>query len=210
MRPLGDGALRFARPATLDARELLERLRAWPRVVDAVVTEEHACIYFDPGTIPDDPTEAMARWAHEPPDRLVRTVTVRARYDGADLDLVARRTALSVDDVIRLHAAREYVVVTVGFLPGFAYLGGLDPRLVLPRLERPRARVEAGAIGIAASYTGVYPFASPGGWNLIATAVDFCPFSPKRGARLALGDRVRFEPEGPLPGAETHFLASTT
>jgi KipI family sensor histidine kinase inhibitor len=80
----------------------------------------------------------------------------------------------------------------MGFLPGFAYLDGLDPRLELARRETPRPRVPAGALAIAGVQTAVYPFASPGGWHLIGRVVDAAMFTPEAGARLAFGHRVRF------------------
>jgi 5-oxoprolinase (ATP-hydrolysing) subunit A len=98
-----------------------------------------------------------------------------------------------VEEVVVLHASREYTVRTVGFLPGFAYLGEVDARIAVPRLSTPRTRVPALAVGLAGRRTGIYPFASPGGWNLLGTAVDFTPFRPDSGAQLRLGDRVRFE-----------------
>src|SRR5262249_15474442 len=101
---------------------------------------------------------------------------------------------LARDDVERVHSATVYAVRLVGFVPGFAYLGPVDPRLALPRRPTPRPRIDAGSIALAAGYTAVYPFASPGGWNLVGRAVDFAPCDVDRGARLALGDRVRFEP----------------
>jgi len=77
-------------------------------------------------------------------------------------------------------------------LPGFAYLRALDPRLVLPRRATPRPRVPALSVAIAGPYTGLYPFASPGGWHLLGTAVGFAPFDAHTGAAMSLGDRVRF------------------
>ncbi|NTX36120.1 LamB/YcsF family protein [Myxococcus sp. CA033] len=197
VEPLGDGALRLTLPDSLERRAAREVLRALPGVVDAVVTEEHACVYFDPSAPPDEPRLALARLLREtvaPPEQAL--ITLRVRYDGPDLEKVATRAGLSVDEVARLHAAREYSVRCVGFLPGFAYLGELDPRIVVPRLPTPRMRVPALAVGIAGGRTGVYPFASPGGWNLIGTALDFTAFHPDRGAVLQLGDRVRFERVG--------------
>ncbi len=192
MRPLGDGAVVLARPAGVSARALEDLLRAWPRVHDVVVTEDQACIYFDPSSVPADPSAAIAKLAPGEPED-VRRVTIRARYDGPDLDEVASRARLSPERVADVHASSEYTVAMIGFLPGFAYLRGLDPRLELPRRATPRVRVPALAIGIAAAYTGVYPHPSPGGWNLIGTAVGFEPFSNERGAALRPGDRVRFE-----------------
>jgi UPF0271 protein len=117
------------------------------------------------------------------------------RYDGPDLDGVARAAGMTRADVVRAHASRLYDVALMGFLPGFAYLRGLDPRLSMPRRGTPRARVAALSVGIAGPYTGIYPFASPGGWNLLGTVVGFEPFDAATGARLQLGDRVRFAPE---------------
>lgn len=186
--PLGDGALRIPLPPGADARSMLEALRALPGVVDAVVTASHACVHFDPRSPPslDRLPEVLAA-----PPR-VAAVEIAVHYDGPDLARVAERAGLRPDEVAELHASREYAVRVVGFLPGFAYLGEVDARLALPRLASPRTRVPAGAVAIAGEYTGIYPFASPGGWNLIGTAVDFHAFSPERGAALQLGDRVRF------------------
>jgi len=125
-----------------------------------------------------------------------RVHVVRAIYDGPDLDEVSERTGLSRDAIVELHAGREYLVEIVGFLPGFAYLGPVDSRLVLPRRPTPRPRVPQNAVGIAGAQTGIYPFSCPGGWNLIARAIDFLAFDPRREPPLAFvpGDRVRFEP----------------
>jgi UPF0271 protein len=196
LAPMGDGALRFRRAPGTDARALLAALRAWPFVIDAVVTEEHACVTFDPARPPISPWSAMdsaVTGGHRDVDAAPRLWTLRVRYDGPDLEDVARTSGLAPDEVIRRHAARVYDVVMVGFLPGFAYLASIDPALVVPRRATPRARVDACAVGIAAGYTGIYPCASAGGWNLLGHALDFAPFGAD-GARLALGDRVRFEP----------------
>lgn len=86
---------------------------------------------------------------------------------GPDLAFVAAHTGLTTDDVIAIHSARPYHIYTIGFAPGFCYLGGLDVRLHSPRLETPRTLVPAGSVGIAEAQTGVYPLPSPGGWRLI-------------------------------------------
>lgn len=190
--PFGDGALRFALPAGLQPRAALAALRRCPGVVDVVITESHGCVYFDPsGEIPD-PAAALAEVAAGEALEPRRLEIVRIRYDGPDLEALAEAARLGVDEVAELHAGRCYEVRMIGFLPGFAYLGDVDQRLALPRLAVPRQRVVAGSVGIAGTRTGIYPFASPGGWNLIGTAVDFVPFDPRSGSRLRLGDRVRF------------------
>ena len=105
---------------------------------------------------------------------------------------VGALTALALLALRRSASDVRYVVAAIGFLPGFAYLRGLDARLVVPRRAAPRTRVEALSVAIAGPYAGVYPFESPGGWNLLGTAVGFSPFDARAGAVLALGDRVRF------------------
>ena len=114
-------------------------------------------------------------------------------YDGDDLLAVAQACRLTVDEVIRLHAAGDYQVAAIGFAPGFAYLGELDPRLALPRRATPRLRVPAGSLAIAERQTAIYPQASPGGWHLLGR----CPLRLFDAAQtppspLAVGDRVRF------------------
>ncbi len=118
---------------------------------------------------------------------------IPVRYDGEDLEEVARRTQLSVEEVMTIHSEREYRVYVIGFVPGFAYLGSLDERLALPRRESPRKRVPAGSVAIADQQTGIYPSSTPGGWHLIgntdAVLFDQAQDPP---ARFRVGDRVRF------------------
>jgi len=115
--------------------------------------------------------------------------------DGPDLDPVATELGLRRDDVIELHADREYEVMFLGFAPGFAYLGEVHARLVVPRLATPRVRVPAGSVAIANAVTAVYPQVSPGGWRILGRtdAAMFDPFATPP-ARLRPGDRVRFVP----------------
>ena len=113
------------------------------------------------------------------------------RYDGPDLARVAAWSGVPEAEVVRRHA-RTYVVRFLGFLPGFAYLGEVDPCIAAPRLPSPRPRVPPGSVAIAGGRTGIYPSASPGGWNLVGRVEDFVPFD-LNGARLAPGDFVTFE-----------------
>jgi UPF0271 protein len=193
LEPFGDTAWRFRLPESADGRAVLESLRGVPGVIDAVVCERHALVTFDPvaplAGIADAIDASMVCLARA---SAPREHVVGVRYDGPDLDDVARAAGLSRDEVAVRHASGRYAVASIGFLPGFAYLRGLDPGLVLPRRASPRARVPSRSVGIGGPYTGVYPFASPGGWNLIGTAPDFTPFDPGSGAALALGDIVRF------------------
>lgn len=187
--PLGDRAIRFPRPA-VPARALVREVRTWPGVVDVVVAHEDVAAYFAGAPHVDDAWIAKLAELRELTESPTEHV-IAARYDGEDLDAVAAATKLSRDDVIAIHSGATYTVETIGFAPGFAYLAGLDPRLQLPRRATPRPRVPARSLAIAAQYTAVYPFDSPGGWHLIGS-VDAVMFD-LGGARLQLGDRVRFE-----------------
>jgi KipI family sensor histidine kinase inhibitor len=132
---------------------------------------------------------------HTPSTSAPREHRIPVRYDGPDLQDVAQRTGLSVADVVARHSDRWYEVYLIGFVPGWAYLGDLDPALVLPRRSSPRTRVPAGSVAIAGAQTGVYPLTTPGGWHLLGrTSVVL--FDPSRDppALLAPGDRVRFVP----------------
>ena len=94
-------------------------------------------------------------------------VEVDVVYDGPDLAEVAELTGLSVDEVVAAHTGRPWRVAFGGFAPGFAYLVGGDPRLEVPRRPGPRTSVPAGSVGLAGAFSGVYPRASPGGWQLL-------------------------------------------
>lgn len=128
---------------------------------------------------------------------------VPVRYDGVDLDFVARRTGLSKNEVIRIHSTPVYYVRMMGFSPGFPYLDGLDPRLQIARKDSPRKRVDPGSVAIGGPHTGIYSVASPGGWHLLGRT-DLQLFDPEAAAGktpdvdkvflLAPGDRLRFQP----------------
>ena len=185
----------------------LQTAAAERRVVfrDAVPAYDSLAVHFDPlntdvaalralvdGLIesenePDPP--GADRSAN--PDPQASAVTLPVVYDGVDLTRVADHAGLSVADVVARHAGPTYVVAAIGFLPHFPYLLGLDPALATPRRASPRTRVPAGAVAIGGDQTGVYPRASPGGWNLIGTT------DPNRLTALRPGDRVDFAPTDP-------------
>jgi 5-oxoprolinase (ATP-hydrolysing) subunit B len=130
----------------------------------------------------------------EPSARQEPAVTIPVVYDGPDLDETSRRTCMSVEEVVRRHEAGEYVVAFCGFAPGFAYLSGLDPALILPRRSIPRTRVPAGSVAVSDRYTSVYPHESPGGWHLLGrTTKVLWDLESQPPALLAPGTRVRFE-----------------
>lgn len=112
---------------------------------------------------------------------------------GPDLKPLAESRGLSMESVIALHSDVEYQVFAIGFMPGFGFLGSVDPRLATPRKDTPRSRVPAGSVGIANRQTAVYPKASPGGWQIIGRSPTTM-FHPNTLSLLSAGDRVRFQP----------------
>ena len=127
-----------------------------------------------------------------------REVTLPVCYGGArgpDLADVARFGRCSEAEVVERHSSAPYRVYMLGFQPGFAYLGAVDPRIAAPRRATPRVHVPAGSVGIAGRQTGVYPVASPGGWQLVGrTPLRIFDMSRSDPFLLGAGDLVRFEP----------------
>jgi KipI family sensor histidine kinase inhibitor len=125
------------------------------------------------------------------------SVEIPVRYDGEDLPEVARLTGLDAEEVVRRHTAPEYTVAFLGFSPGFPYLVGLDPALEVPRRDTPRTSIPAGSVGLTGGQTGIYPTASPGGWQLIGRT-EVTLFDPDRDppALLGPGSRLRFTVAG--------------
>ena len=119
---------------------------------------------------------------------------ISVNYDGMDLENVADQTGLSIADVIELHSAPTYTVDLLGFVPGWAYLSELDPRLHVPRRPQPRPRVAAGSVAIAATQTGIYPLDTPGGWHILGHT-EAVMFDARRNppALLRPGDTVQFK-----------------
>jgi inhibitor of KinA len=130
-----------------------------------------------------------------------REVQIPVSYGGEhgpDLQDTSEILRMTPAQVIELHSSTTYVVYFLGFVPGFAYLGELPPSLVTSRLDHPRRSVAAGSVGIAGNQTGVYPFATPGGWRLLGRT-PLKMFRPDRAelSLLSIGDRVRFTPISP-------------
>lgn len=154
---------------------------------------------FEPGYQPDGDSVAQelaaALGSSPPPPR--PPIRIAVTYDGPDLGRVAEHAGLSEREVIEVHCQPVYRVYSLGFAPGFPYLGDLDPRLRVPRLATPRVRVPVGAVAIGGEHTGIYPVASPGGWNLIGQT-EARLFQPTAAHEqvflLRAGDLVRFEP----------------
>lgn len=210
IRPLGETALCLTLPApvSLARQQRIWQLAAGLAEVDGVLElipgMNNLTLLFDPLHTESPALEraAQALWAEPAQDRpLGRRVDIPVRYggeDGPDLQVVADHCGLSTDEVVRRHGEPEYCVYFLGFQPGFAYLGGLDPALATPRRAEPRLSVPAGSVAIGGAQTGVYPLATPGGWQVIGRA-SIALFDPaaEPPTLLAPGDRVRFVPERP-------------
>jgi len=122
-----------------------------------------------------------------------RIIEIPVVYDGEDLSYVANFHQISEAQIIELHTTPIYRVYMMGFLPGFAYMGGLDAQISTPRRATPRTKVPAGSVGIAGNQTGIYPSESPGGWQLIGrTALELYMPSSSEITLLKAGDLVKF------------------
>ncbi len=187
----------------LENQERIWRLhadaRTWAGVRESVPGMNNLTLLYDERSASAGDLERRLRetWASDVPSpaqsHAVRVVDVRYGGEGGpDISAVAHAADVSEREIVALHTSVEYVVYFLGFQPGFAYLGDVDERLRLPRRDVPRAVVPAGSVAIAHDHTGIYPFASPGGWHIIGRT-DVEVFDASRGAALfAPGDRVRF------------------
>ncbi len=152
----------------------------------------------EPDKIAED---LLTHWAHTGAAACAgegRTLSVPVRYggtEGPDLEIAAAHAGLTCRELIERHSAVLYQVYFLGFLPGFAYLGDLDPRIVMPRRAEPRVSVPAGSVAIGGQQTGIYPAVSPGGWHIIGRT-DLALFTPEHDPPVLVhpGDAVRFVP----------------
>jgi inhibitor of KinA len=186
--------------AALYVNAAADRLRPLPGVVDSVAGVDSVALRFDPAALrAEDARTLLSEALSETPrdaDIARKRIDIPVLYggkSGPDLDDLCNRLSLRSEQVADLHSAQTYRVLTIGFAPGFAYLGPLPKALVTSRLSAPRPHVPAGSVGIAGAMTGVYPLASPGGWRIIGR-------TPKK-----LFDARAPEPFIFTPGAEVRF-----
>jgi KipI family sensor histidine kinase inhibitor len=207
---LGDSALqivfgdRFDPALNRRVLALSEALAALPGLTDRVPAYASLTLHYDPRVL----SYGELGQAVEPFLAATDNATVASRRlsipvcyggeHGPDLDAVARHCRLSPAEVIARHCRGTYRVYFLGFTPGFAYLGGLDPVLATPRHGTPRSSVPAGAVGIAGAQTGMYSLPSPGGWQIIGRT-PLHLFDPRRETPCLLmpRDELHFVPIGP-------------
>jgi inhibitor of KinA len=207
VRPAGDSAWLVELPERIDpavnarAVEIARAVEASTLpVTDVVVGYRSVMVYVDPLDPGAGRAEAtLQQIAGEPTTGTAvagSRLDVPVCYDGLyapDLADVAAFGRCSIADVVERHLAPEYRVFVVGFVPGFAYMASVDPRIAAPRRTSPRLRVPPGSVAIAAAQTGIYPAPTPGGWNLIGRC-PIRPYDPGRAAPFLFhpGDRIRF------------------
>ena len=208
IEPLGDSAVQIVlgdapdeptrRRVAAASRRLAES--TLPGFIECVPGFTSLTIHYDPVQLPLwlDSLAHLFDELDEPAGDDGRLVEIPVCYGGGfgpDLESLAALHGLTADDVVALHAAGDYRVHLIGFVPGFPYLGGLDAKLATPRRESPRTAVPAGSVGIGGAQTGVYPVESPGGWQLIGrTPLRLFDAHRDPPALLRAGDRVRFVP----------------
>jgi inhibitor of KinA len=134
-----------------------------------------------------------------------RLMEIPVWYNGSDLNSIAGLHQISVHEVIALHAEMLYDVFMIGFLPGFAYMGTVNPKIATPRHASPRQKVPSGSIAIAGMQTGIYPLESPGGWQLIGrTPLRLFDLNAENPCLLKPGDQVKFIPISQSDFMDTH------
>jgi len=177
--------------------------RVLPLRIEVVPAFATVGVIFNPATDSRVTVEALIteairgpRVVAPQPAKRPQIIKIPVRYDGPDIDAVALRLGLGRKDLIKLHTGTVYTVMMLGFAPGFAYLGPLSPKLVLPRRPEPRRHVPPGTVAIAGAHTAVYPLDTPAGWHLIGRT-KLVMFDPVRSPTTLLhaGDQVVFEKE---------------
>jgi KipI family sensor histidine kinase inhibitor len=171
-----------------------------PGIVESVPTYRSLLIYFNPLQIPASKLRetvcSLLQSTVEnelPRRRLVEIPTSYGGEFGPDLELVAGHNNLSPAEVIRIHSDARYLIYMLGFMPGFPYLGGMSPKIAIPRKTTPRMKLAAGSVGIAGNQTGIYPAESPGGWQIIGrTPLELFHSTREPPSILRAGDYLTF------------------
>ena len=168
-------------------------------IVDVIPSFKSCLIHYDPDRISFEYIQAMILEREGEIDRAdvpaSRAWEIPVHYgpaEGPDMDFVCSYSGLTREEVIEIHTSAVYTVFAVGFMPGFPYLGVLDKRLYVPRLDTPRIKVPEGSVGLAQLQTGIYPFESPAGWRIVGkTELRLFDSTREPYSLLRIGDTVK-------------------
>ncbi len=208
--PAGDQALlvefgqHIAPELSANVRALRQSLHRIPihGIRDMIPSYASLLVEYDPLSISSEVLSAEIRQRLplkieqlEGKQELFLLPTIYGGEFGPDLSDVADHAGLTAEEVVALHANRDYLVYLIGFTPGFPYLGSLDQRIAMPRLTNPRLKIPRGSVGIAGAQTGIYPSESPGGWRIIGqTPIPLFNLQADPPALFQPGAWVRFRP----------------
>lgn len=171
-------------------------------IVEVVPTYRSLMIHYDALTIGYDDLVKKLKSLEDkledislPEPEVIVIPTVYGGEYGPDIENVAQHNGIAVEEVIKIHSSKEYLIYMLGFTPGFPYLGGMDEKIATPRLKSPRTKINKGSVGIAGSQTGIYPIDSPGGWQLIGRT-PLKLYEPNREVPILLkaGNYIKFAP----------------
>jgi len=217
--PISEGAVTIEFGKTID-EDILNRVNAFDRLLQqnglpgmyqTVPAYASLTVFFDLQTLLDAPlpgktgfdkarayllgmNEQVSEFEEAGQSKIITIPVCYGSPFGDDLEYVAGYTKLNSAAVIKLHSEVVYKVCMIGFIPGFAYLGGLNPLLEIPRKATP-VKVSPGAVGIAGSQTGIYPLETPGGWQIIGrTPLRLFDAKRSQPSLLKTNDKVKFEP----------------
>lgn len=186
------------------------RRKPLPGMIEAVPAYSSLTVYYDMISVKKKIHEAETafEWIkkqleeklmqalpqEETQERNIRIPACYEKQFATDIQYLADTNNISIEEIIQLHTSKAYKVFMLGFLPGFAYMGGVDEKLITPRKPQP-VNIEVGSVGIAGKQTGIYPLASPGGWQIIGrTPIKLFDASEEEPTLLRTGDTVKFYP----------------